>query len=303
MSEINAQNHFAKLRAVIRCVRPHQWSKNLIIFIPALAGHKLGQPAIMLYDISAFVVFCLCASGAYVINDLMDVASDRLHPRKRNRPFASGELSTGFGWLLGLLLILCGISLAITLSREFTLVVIAYIILTANYSLWARKMELLDVFFLAALYTMRLIAGYTAGIAYSSWLLMFSMFIFLSLALLKRYTEMSEQPEQVGAVMAHGRGYRPTDLALIASLGTGCGFLATLVLGLYVNSQQVLLLYHQPMLLLLICPLWLYWISHVWLAAYRGRMHDDPVVFALRDRASYIVGLLILLVLWLATTA
>jgi 4-hydroxybenzoate polyprenyltransferase len=301
MSDTLEQKPMAGLQAMIRCLRPHQWSKNLIIFVPALAGHKLGQPRFWYYDVCAFIVFCLCASGAYVINDLMDVASDRLHPRKRNRPFARGDLSSQLGWTMGLLLLLCGLSAAAVLSLTFTVVVAAYVILTTAYSLWIRKIELLDVFTLAALYTMRLIAGYTAGIAYSAWLLMFSMFVFLSLALLKRYTELSQEPAQAGGRMGHRRGYRAEDLKLIASLGMSCGCLATLVLGLYVNSQQVLLLYHHPMRLLLLCPLWLYWISHVWLASYRGEMHDDPIVFAFRDRGSYIIGALILGALWLAT--
>lgn len=304
MSEIiaqSAQKPLAGVRAIIRCLRPHQWSKNLIIFVPALAGHKLAQPVYWFYDVSAFIVFCLCASGAYVINDVMDVASDRRHPRKRNRPFASGALPLKLGWLLGLSLSLCGLVLAAVLSAEFAVIAAVYIILTAGYSLWVRKMELLDVFFLAAFYIIRLIAGYTAGIAYSAWLLMFSMFVFLSLALLKRHTEMSERPAETEGAMGHGRGYQPQDLALVSALGIGCGCLATLVLGLYVNSQQVLLLYHKPMVLLMLCPLWLYWISHVWLAGYRGEMHDDPIVFAFQDRNSYIVGFLILVVLWLAT--
>lgn len=301
MNDIVAQNQLTSLRAVIRCLRPHQWSKNLIIFVPALAGHKLTQPMFWFYDVSAFTVFCLCASGAYVINDLMDMTSDRLHPRKRNRPFARGDLSPGLGWAIGLLLVLCGFALAAMLSFQFAAVAAAYILLTTTYSLWVRKIELMDVFFLAGLYTMRLIAGYTAGIAYSDWLLMFAMFAFLSLALLKRYTEMSEQPDDPDRSVGHGRGYRPNDLTLLASLGIGCGCLATLVLGLYVNSQQVLLLYHQPLLLLLLCPLWLYWISHVWLTTCRRQMRDDPIVFAFQDRKSYIVGALILLVLAMAT--
>jgi len=190
---------------------------------------------------------------------------------------------------------------AIWLSGNFAGVMILYLVLTSGYSLWARRVELLDVFFLAGLYTIRLVAGYVVGIAYSAWLLIFSMFVFLSLALLKRYTELAEQSCGTGRPIDNGRGYRSEDLQLVASLGTSCGYLATLVLGLYVNSQQVLLLYKQPMLLLLVCPLWLYWISRVWLIAHRGEMHDDPVVFALKDRCSYLIGSLILLVLWMAT--
>ena len=301
MNKTPIHSHAGGVSAGFRCLRPHQWVKNLIVFVPALAGHKLGDMPVLVFDARVFVSFCLCASGTYVINDLADLSSDRQHPRKKMRPFASGELSPGFGWVLGPCLLFGGLMLATGLSGIFAGMLMLYLGLSSCYTLWARRIELLDVFFLAGLYTIRLAAGYTAGIAYSAWLLIFSMFVFLSLALLKRYTELAEQPRGTGGPIASGRGYRSGDLELVASLGTSCGYLATLVLGLYVNSQQVLLLYKQPMLLLFVCPLWLYWISHIWLIAHRGGMHDDPVVFAIRDRTSYIVGLLILLVLWMAT--
>ena len=176
-------------------------------------------------------------------------------------------------------------------------------LLTSAYSWYLRQIALLDIFTLAGLYTLRLGAGQVAtGVKLSFWLLVFSMFIFLSLALVKRFVELTElsQQKEPGS---RGRGYLTGDLELVASLGSSCGFLAVLVLALYVNSQEVLLLYHRPGLLLIGCPILLFWISRVWLIAHRGQMHDDPIVFALRDWVSHLLGILLLLVLWLASRA
>ncbi|MEI6391605.1 MAG: UbiA family prenyltransferase [Verrucomicrobiota bacterium] len=292
-----------KFSALFRCLRPHQWIKNFIIVVPTVTAHKLGEHSLMLLDLWAFAVFCLCASGVYVVNDLLDLDADRRHSEKKRRPFAAGDLPLQMGFILGPWLLLAGAALAVKLPAPFAGVVALYFVLTMSYSWWVRQIALLDVFFLTALYTIRLIAGHTAtGIAYSSWLLMFSMFIFLSLALAKRYTELDSVKREGGIKSgATGRGYTTGDLEVVASLGTGSGYLAALVLALYVNSPQVLILYQQPTLLLLICPLLLYWISRVWLIAHRGEMHGDPVMFALKDWTSYVIGGLALLVLWLAT--
>jgi 4-hydroxybenzoate polyprenyltransferase/phosphoserine phosphatase len=289
-------------RAFLRSLRPHQWVKNLIVFVPIIAAHKLGEPALVLREIFAFIIFCLCASGVYLVNDLMDLDADRRHPTKKNRPFASGNLPLQFGLILGPSLLLAGLLAAVQLSWVFAGVTAAYLILTTTYSLWVKQIALLDVFFLAGLYTIRLVAGHAAAdIIYSAWLLMFSMFIFLSLALVKRYVELADakEPSSDKSAVA-GRGYVAGDLEIVASLGTGSGYLAALVLALYVNSQQVVILYAHPNLLLLICPLLLYWISRVWLLAHRGQLHDDPVFFAVKDATSYIIGALALAVLWLA---
>jgi 4-hydroxybenzoate polyprenyltransferase len=285
---------------LIRCLRPHQWVKNLIVFVPTIAAHKLADPALLLRDVWAFAVFCVCASGVYVVNDLMDLDADRRHPTKRNRPFASGNLPLPWGLVLGPVLLLGGLVAA--LSQLFAGVVALYLILTTSYSWRIKRVVLLDVFFLAGLYTIRLVAGHAAtDIVYSAWLLMFSMFIFLSLALVKRYVELDATKESDSTTTkVAGRGYVPGDLELVTSLGTGSGFIAALVLALYVNSQQVVVLYAHPNLLLLVCPLLLYWISRVWLLAHRSELHDDPVLFAVKDLASYVVGILALAVLWLA---
>jgi len=289
------------LRAFIRSLRPHQWVKNLIVFVPALAAHKMGDTSLLLRDVFAFATFCLCASGVYILNDLVDLDFDRQHPTKKSRPFASGNLPLPAGLICAPLFLAGGILLAAQLSWHLAEVAMAYVLLTTSYSWWIKRVALLDVFLLAGLYTIRLVAGHAVtGIVYSSWLLMFSMFIFLSLALVKRYVELADAKEtDSDNITPAGRGYVARDLELVASLGTGCGYLAALVLALYVNSQQVVILYEHPNLLLLICPLLLYWISRVWLLAHRGRMHDDPVLFAVKDATSYIIGVLALVVLWL----
>jgi 4-hydroxybenzoate polyprenyltransferase/phosphoserine phosphatase len=286
-----------------RSLRPHQWVKNLIIFVPALAGHKLNDPALLLRDGQAFAAFCLCASGVYLLNDLVDLDADRQHPTKRNRPFAAGDLPLPFGLIGAPLLLAAGVLAAARLSWAFAAVTVLYVALTTIYSCWVKQIILLDVFFLAGLYTLRLVAGSVAtGIVNSSWLLVFSMAIFLSLALVKRYVELTEPTElAAGKRLATGRGYFTQHLKLVARLGIGSGWLAVLVLAFYVRqSEQVSLLYQHPRLLLLACPLLLFWISRAWQLARRGEMHDDPVVFALKDWTSYLVGALTLLVMWLA---
>jgi 4-hydroxybenzoate polyprenyltransferase len=283
-------------RAFIRALRPHQWAKNLIIFAPIVAAHKLNEPALLLQGMLAFAVFCLCSSGVYIVNDLMDLDADRRHRAKKFRPFAAGDLPLSWGLLFAPALLATGLAAATRLSWLFVGVTAAYLFLTTAYSLWIKRVVLLDVFVLAGLYTIRLIAGHAAtDIVYSSWLLVFSMFIFLSLALVKRYVELAGTEQ-----LKSGRGYNPGDMEIVASLGTGSGYLAALVLALYVNSQQVVALYQHPNLLLLLCPLLLYWVSRVWLLAHRGQMHDDPVYFAVKDPASYIIGLLVLATMWMS---
>jgi 4-hydroxybenzoate polyprenyltransferase len=248
----------------------------------------------------AFVTFCLCASATYVLNDLFDLTADRHHAGKRLRLFAAGDLPLPVGLAAFPAMLGAGAFLAWQLGWGFLLVLGCYLALTTSYSWWLKRIALLDVFCLAALYTIRLIAGHQAtGIVFSFWLLVFSMFIFLSLALVKRYLELVAARPQAKTIP--GRGYAPPDAAIVAMLGGTSGFLAVLVLALYVNSPEVRLLYRTPTLLLLVCPLLLYWISRVWLIAHRGQMHEDPIVFALKDKFSYVIGALTLLVVWLAT--
>jgi 4-hydroxybenzoate polyprenyltransferase/phosphoserine phosphatase len=286
---------------LLQAMRPHQWVKNLIIFVPLITSHKFGDPALLAHTVLALIAFCLCASAVYVLNDLSDLEADRHHQTKNLRPFASGRLPLPFGFaLVPLLLGLSALS-AFWLSWDFAAVLALYVVLTTSYSWRVKQIALLDVFFLAGLYTMRLIAGHAAtNIEYSFWLLAFSMFIFLSLALVKRFTELKSLRLQ-NRHDSKGRGYLAGDLELVAMLGIGNGFLAVLVMALYVNSDAVSKLYLYHEWLLLVCPMLLFWISRVWLIAHRGQMHDDPIVFALKDGVSYLIGALTLGVLWLAT--
>lgn len=287
--------------ALIRGLRPHQWLKNLIVFVPVLTAHKLSEPAALGHAALAFTAFCLCACAVYVLNDLLDLDADRHHATKRNRPFAAGTLPLQFGLLAAPGLVLAAVALGSRLSAGFVGVVLLYFALAAGYSLRLKQVALLDVFVLAGLYTLRLVAGHVAtGIAYSPWLLVFSMFVFLSLALLKRFLELQSLRQQ-NRHEAKGRGYTAADLELVTTLGLVNGYLAVLVMALYVNSDQVRGLYTHPIRLLLVCPLLLYWVSRIWFLAHRGQMPDDPVTFAVRDWVGYVIGALTLVVMWLAT--
>jgi 4-hydroxybenzoate polyprenyltransferase/phosphoserine phosphatase len=287
------------LRGLVKAARPHHWVKNLILFVPLLTAHKLFNFPQLLQAILGFAAFCLCASAVYILNDLLDIEADRHHPTKRSRPFASGEIALPVGLALIPLLLMGAVAFAVFLPWHFAAVLGIYALLTTTYSLRFKEVPLLDVFCLAALYTIRLIAGHEAAVVkYSFWLLVFSMFLFLSLALLKRFTELVEARQQ-SKLELKGRGYAASDLELVATLGSNSGYLAVLVMALYVNSPEPAL-YSHPILLLLICPLMLYWICRVWLLAHRGQMHEDPIVFALKDPVSYIVGALTLFVVWLA---
>ena len=277
------------LRAWIKALRLHQWMKNLLVFLPLLASHKLFQIDAALLSILAFISFGLCASGVYLLNDLLDLEADRNHPRKRLRPFAAGTLPLVSGLFAAPALTLAAFALALAVDAKFALVLLGYWVLTLAYSFKLKRIAMLDTVALAALYTVRIIAGTVAiHSLLSFWLLAFSMFLFLSLALVKRYTELQSLLQR-GLSRTDGRGYEVDDLSLIQSLGGASGYLAVLVLALYINSSASEALYRHQQALWLLCPLLLYWVSRVWLKAHRGLMDDDPVVFALTDYVSRIV--------------
>jgi 4-hydroxybenzoate polyprenyltransferase len=232
---------------------------------------------------------------------LLDLDADRHHTTKRNRPFASGDLPLQYGLLGAPVLLIAALTLSWTLSPGFTLVTAIYFFAATGYSWHLKLIALLDVLFLASLYTLRLVAGHVAtGIAWSEWLMAFSMFVFLSLALMKRYQEIQAVREQSGHELK-GRGYTAQHHFAVVILGIASGVAAVIVLGLYVNSTKVVELYSRPKLLLLACPMLLAWICRVWWLTYRGKMHDDPTAFAFRDWGSYLLGALTLGVMWLAT--
>jgi len=272
--------------AYVEAMRPAQWLKNLLVFLPPFAAHQFKNPTLLLQGVLACVAFSICASSVYLLNDLLDLPADRRHWRKKHRPFAAGDASVIYGALLVPLLLIAALVVSLALPFRFLLVLSCYYVATLTYSLWLKRVVIVDVLLLAALYTARVIAGAAAaGVALSFWLLAFSMFIFLSLALVKRYTEILTISRE-GKAQADGRGYRAEDMDSLMSLGTSSGYAAVVVLALYINSADVHLLYKRPEAVWLLCPLLLYWISRLWLGARRGKLHDDPLVFALRDRAS-----------------
>ncbi|MCL4676778.1 MAG: UbiA family prenyltransferase, partial [Pararhodobacter sp.] len=241
----------------------------------------------------AFVAFSLVASSVYLLNDLLDLASDRAHPRKRNRPLASGALPLARGMVLVPILVLAGIAIALTLEPLFLLVLLFYYLLTIAYSLWLKRRPILDICTLASLYTLRVAAGAAAtGLVLSVWLLAFSAFLFFSLAAVKRQAELVDMAER-GLDSAAGRGYRVGDLPVITQMATASGFVAVLVLMLYLNEPMVLTKYDYPVLIWGACLVLLYWVARMILVAQRGKMNDDPVVFAARDRTSQVAFLLI----------
>ena len=273
-------------RAWLGALRLHQWLKNALVFVPLLAAHLVLIPDAVLRAIVAFVAFSLCASGAYVLNDLFDLDADRRHPRKSLRPFAAGTLALARGLFAAPLLMLAAFVLGWALAPRFLLVLLVYAAITLAYSLFLKRVAMLDVVTLAALYTLRIIGGAVAiPVEASFWLLAFSMFLFLSLAMVKRYTEVRRVAASDEEKVA-GRGYGVDDLPLIQSLGTSSGYLSVLVLAFYINSTASTALYRHHEVLWVLIPVLLYWISRVWLIARRGDMHDDPVVFALTDRVS-----------------
>ncbi len=276
-------------RTWVKAIRLHQWVKNALVFLPALLAHHIANPAVMLPALLAFLAFGCLASSVYITNDLFDLAADRQHPRKRRRPFAAGVLSVRAGVYASVALLLGALLLTTAVGWQFGLVLAAYYVLTWAYSLRLKRIALVDVMTLAGLYTLRIIAGSAAThIEPSFWLLAFSVFVFLSLGFVKRYAELYDA-RKAGKLAGHGRGYGSDDLALIMNLGTASGYCAVLVIALYINSAESMALYYHHKPMWLICPLMLFWISRVWMLTTRGHMHDDPVVFALRDRVSLLV--------------
>ena len=276
-----------RLRPVVRALRPHQWVKNLLVFVPLVAAHRVFDLDALRLTFFTLVAFCLCASGIYVANDLLDIQADRQHPRKRHRPFAAGDLSIPSGVAIGVALVATSFVVAIAgASWGAALALLLYVAVTTAYSVRLKREPVADVFVLAALYVLRILAGaLAASIALSTWLLAFAMFFFLSLAFVKRYTEVSAN----GGAMP-GRGYDAQDALWMHGVGTSAGYMAVLVLALYVNAPEVSRLYTRPHVLWFLCPVLLYWVSRIWFRAGRRQVHDDPVVEALRDPMSYVVA-------------
>jgi 4-hydroxybenzoate polyprenyltransferase len=282
-----------RVRALVAALRLHQWVKNILIFVPLATSHTFTDPARVGAALWAFLAFGVCASGVYVLNDLLDLAMDRRHPRKRRRPFAAGMLPIPVGVALVPTLFAVAFTLSLlTLPLGFTGILAAYLAVTTAYTFWLKRLEVLDVIVLALLYTARVVGGAVAiGVVLSPWLSALSVFVFLSLAVLKRYAELGVVGETLG------RGYVAGDRAWLGQVGVTSGYLAVLVFALYIYGDGVRALYGRPEILWLACPALLYWITRLWFLAQRGRVDDDPVVFAGRDRVSWVVAALVGLVM------
>jgi 4-hydroxybenzoate polyprenyltransferase len=274
------------VRVWLRALRLQQWVKNLLVFLPLLASHRFMELPLLASTLIAFFAFGLCASSVYVINDLIDIQNDRAHPRKRHRPFAAGTLSPVAGGAVSLCCLAGAFGLGLAAGPAFEAWLGVYLLVTLLYTFLLKRKILVDALALAALYTLRILAGgAAAGIWPGFWLLAFSLFLFLSLAFVKRYSELEIVLHQ-GRQGALGRDYLISDLPLIETLGIVSGFSSVLVMALYINGESIERLYPHQNVVWLTVPIVLYWISRVWVKAHRGEMHDDPVIFAITDRLS-----------------
>jgi 4-hydroxybenzoate polyprenyltransferase len=287
------------LRTLVKAIRLHQWAKNTLLLLPVLLSHKL-YPAAISASIAAFFCFSFMASANYLVNDMLDIESDRRHPTKRFRPFAAGDLPVSGGIALVFLLVAASLAILPWLPHEFAMWLGVYIVSTTAYSFYLKKLALVDVLTLSMLYTLRLLAGGAAtGIEISHWLAGFSIFLFLSLAMVKRFSEL-ETMRQRGVAATYGRGYQVADIEQIRAFGTSCATAAVVVFSLYISRFDVTVLYKHAGRLWLIVPLMLFWLYRMWLLGSRGEMDEDPVVFALRDGISLAVGAAVVAVAILA---
>jgi 4-hydroxybenzoate polyprenyltransferase len=292
-----------RFKDFLQTIRIHQYAKNLLIFLPLLLSHELGQLHLVINCILGFVAFCLFASSAYLVNDLFDLESDRRHHAKRHRALAAGRLSIQHGILLAVTLFILAGLIALQLASAFGYLLLLYYVLTLAYSINLKRHALIDVIVLSGLYTLRILAGMTLIVhGYSDWLILFSLFFFTSLAFAKRYAELHHLSQR-NLTHSHGRGYHTGNLAIIKIFGIASGYISLLVLALYLNSEQATRWYAHPRLLYAICPILLYWLSLIWLQASEGKLHEDPVVHALKDKVSWTVVILVIIVALIATVS
>jgi 4-hydroxybenzoate polyprenyltransferase len=273
------------LLALVKAMRPQQWSKNLLVFLPLLVGQGWSQPQAWAYAFMAFWALSCTASAVYLVNDAADIDADRRHPRKRNRPFASGALSPAAGLIAAFVFLVIGLYIAA--AANVLGLALAYLAITTLYTFWVKRVVLIDVFVLASLYTVRIILGGVAsGYFPSDWLLAFSCFFFLSLALVKRVAETNDVAGRGGGDVAR-RGYRAMDSNVLTTMGVSAGYIASLVLALYLQDDAVASRYREPFLLWGLPAVGILWTCRIWLKATRGEMHDDPIVFAAHDPWSW----------------
>jgi 4-hydroxybenzoate polyprenyltransferase/phosphoserine phosphatase len=298
-------------KAASQACRPHQWAKNSLLFVPLMTAHLYTDSALIFKTVLAFLAMGLCASSVYLTNDLMDLESDRTNQSKRKRPIPEGKLPIHIAIMLVPILVVTSFCTGwFLINPTFTFLLLVYLLITSAYSFHIKHKILLDVFLLAGLYSMRIFIGASTScpqqgplfegyVQPSNWLITFSSLFFFSLAMAKRYAELynllAQEKERPS-----GRNYHVNDMPLLMQFGVTSGFLAVLVMALYVQSGKSTSLYNHPSALWLVCPPLLLWISYIWLVTSRGKMREDPVTFAIRDKLSYLVGLIMLLAPWLA---
>jgi 4-hydroxybenzoate polyprenyltransferase/phosphoserine phosphatase len=284
-----------------RMLRIHQWLKNLLLLVPLFAGHQVANFQAWFALMLAILSFSLCASSVYIANDLLDLSSDRFHRSKRHRPFASGLIPVWVGVMLAPLLLVASLSLGNFVGGSFLNWLIGYFVVTCIYSWTLKRLIIIDCLTLAVLYTFRIVAGASAiDNSLSFWLLAFSIFLFLSLAFVKRYAELETQLIS-GKEQVHGRGYLTSDASLVQTMGISSGYAAVLVLALYLNSDAIIKLYRAPQFIWGAVPVMLFWINWMWMQAHRGKMHDDPLIFAIKDKASLLTGIVFSTILIVGT--
>jgi 4-hydroxybenzoate polyprenyltransferase len=290
------------LMACIKALRPHQWTKNVLVFLPILMAHQFLDPKTVWNTILAFLCFGLVASSIYLMNDLMDLHQDRRHETKRNRPFASGALPVSHGVVMIPLLLGAAVSIASRLPVMFSVTMVSYLVLNLGYTFYLKRKLLVDVMALSGAYTLRILAGNAAGpVEVSNWLLAFSMFLFLSLALVKRYVELDTAPEEeTHSKRVMGRGYRKSDLDMISQLGVASGFSAVVVLALFIEGAGKSGLYRFRELIWLVVPIVLYVIGRIWMLAKRRELPDDPIMFIIRDWRSHLMAAIVASIIYLA---
>jgi 4-hydroxybenzoate polyprenyltransferase/phosphoserine phosphatase len=288
------------LATYVHALRLHQWLKNLLVFAPLIAALRFTDVDALVRLLIGFFAFSLCASSVYLLNDIIDIEDDRRHPDKRHRPFASGYLPIAHGFMLIPALLAGSAVLSSFLPLQFSVVLAVYYAMTLAYTFCLKRLESVDVVTLALLYTTRIFAGgAAAGIPLSQWLLTFSIFIFLSLALAKRCTELLLM-QKLGRQASSGRGYLLADLPVLHSMGVGAGYVAALVLALYLSSPEVRVAYARPDLLWIFVPVLVFWVTRIWLKTGRSEMRHDPLVFAARDHVSLVFAILCGALIWLA---
>jgi 4-hydroxybenzoate polyprenyltransferase/phosphoserine phosphatase len=286
----------------LRALRVHQWLKNLLLFVPLMTAYSLLDTGKFVTMCIAFLAFSFAASGTYILNDLWDLDNDRQHPRKRNRPFANALIPIHHGLAMSASALSLAFVLSAFVSPAFVLMLLLYVVLTTAYSWVLKTYVLIDVLMLSLLYTLRILAGAVAvAIPASSWLLAFSVFIFLSLALVKRCAEMVSLNE-AGKEIARGRDYRVSDLVVLWPMGVGAALSAVVVFGLFISAPETQARYTTPQLLWLVAVGLIYWLGRLWIKTSRGEMHDDPVVYAIKDRGSRVAVILMFVVMMIAHT-